>query len=711
MTAIRKLSRRELLTLGIAVSGTLVVGCDPSQSVPGSGASATKFAPNAFVRIAPDGSVTVIVARSELGQGVYTALPMLVAEELDADWSKVHVQSAPVADAYKHPDFGMQMTGGSLSVTSSWEPLRRAGATARAVLVMAAAQAWGVDPTSCRTEGGRVIHDGSRRQRAYGDLVSAATKLPLPREVSLKEVKSFRLIGRALPRLDTPAKVTGTALYGMDMSLPGLLIAVVARAPIFGARLKAFDPSKASAIPGVKQIVPITDGVAVVAEGFHAASLGREALSASWDLGALANLSSDTQGEDYAARARQPGRIGKRSGEVETALKQALCRIEAIYDLPYLAHAPMEPLNCTAEVGEDHCRVWVGTQFQSLDREAAARAAGFKPEQVELHTLFSGGSFGRRGVPDGHFVREAVEISKAVRAPVKVIWSRQDDIQGGYYRPRYYHRLQAGMNAAGTPTVWWQRVVGQSVLMNTPFERLTVKDGVDYSSLAIPVYSIPNVLVELDTPTLGPSVWAWRSVGDSHNAFVMESFIDELAHAAGKDPLQLRLSLLAAEPRYRATLELAAEKAGWGRALPRGRGLGVAVNKWDSVVAQVAEVSVSESGEVTVHRVVCAIDCGVVVNPDIVRAQMEGGIAMGLSAAMHEQITFVNGQVQQTGFADYPILRINEMPSVEVYFAGSGEKPRGVGEAGVPPIAPAVANAIFAATGKRIRRLPIGPLT
>ncbi|MGH7405523.1 MAG: xanthine dehydrogenase family protein molybdopterin-binding subunit, partial [Candidatus Methylomirabilales bacterium] len=642
---------------------------------------------------------------------VYTALPMLVAEELDADWSKVRAEAAPVDPAYNHVGFGIQMVGGSTSTWTEWERLRKAGATARAMLIAAAAETWKVDPARCRTENGHVIHTASRRRLSYGRLAEKASRMTPPQNVALKDPKNFKLIGKPTKRLDTPEKIDGKGVFGLDVKVPGMLVAVVARPPVFGGKVKSFDASKAKTVPGVRHVVQIDRGVAVVAEGFWPAKLGREALEVVWDEGLLAALDSRTQRVQYAELAKQPGAVARKEGNVTTAMGRAAKRLEAVYELPYLAHATMEPMNCVADVRPDGCDVWTGTQFQTVDRDAAAQAAGLKPEQVKLHTMLLGGGFGRRAVPDSHFVREAVQISKAVKAPVKVIWTREDDTRGGYYRPAAYHSISAGLDAAGNPVAWQHRIVCQSFMVGTPFESAMVKHGVDETAVegaADVHYDIPNILVDWQQAPGGvPTLW-WRSVGHSHNAFVVESFLDELAHAAGKDPYEYRRALLVKHSRHKRVLELAADKAGWGKPLPEGRGRGLAVHEsFGSSVAQVAEVSVSKEGKVRVHRVVCGIDCGPVVNPDTIGAQMEGGIVFGLTAALYGEITFEKGRVKQGNFHDYPMLRMNEMPEVEAHIVPSADKMGGVGETAVPPIAPAVANAIFAVTGKRIRRLPI----
>jgi isoquinoline 1-oxidoreductase beta subunit len=713
MSEIVNLSRRGFLKAGALAGGGLVLGV----YLPGLGGrakaadeKAAAFAPNAFVRIGTDESVTVVVAHSEMGQGPYTSIPMAVAEELDADWSKVRFEAAPVDPAYNHSVYGIQMTGGSSSTWSEWERVRKAGAAARMMLIAAAAEGWKVEPAACRAEDGWVIHAASGRKESYGKLAERASKLKPPENVVLKDPKDYKIVGKPTRRLDTPDKTNGKAVFGLDVAVPGMLVAVVARPPVFGGKVKRFDAEKAKAVAGVRHVVEIERGVAVVADGFWPAKRGREVLEVEWDEGPLAKLDSRAQGEEYAELAKKPGVVARKEGDAAAALEKAAKKLEAVYDLPYLAHATMEPMNCTADVRPDRCEVWTGTQFQTADRNAAARDAGLKPEQVQLHTTFLGGGFGRRAVPDNHFVREAVQTSKAVKAPVKVVWTREDDMRGGFYRPRAYHAVSAGLDADGAPTAWRQRIVCQSILAGTPFEAL-IKDGVDESAVEGAKdnpYDIPNLLVDWQQAPGGvPTLW-WRSVGHSHTAFVVETFLDELAHAAGKDPFEYRRGLLGKMPRHKRVLEFVAEKAGWEKPPPEGRGRGIALHEsFGSYVAHVVEASISKEGRLRVHRVVAAIDCGPVVNPDTIKAQLEGGAVFGLTAALYGEITFEKGRVKQRNFHDYPMLRMHEMPEVEAHIVSSTEKMGGVGEPGVPPAAPALANAIFALTGKRIRRLPI----
>lgn len=718
MSAIKQaIHRRDFLKTGAAVGGGLLIGLYlPSLTraaerfiEPEAPAS---FTPNAFIRIGNDDIITVIINKSEMGQGPYTSLPMLAAEELEADWSKVRYEAAPVDTVYNHTLFGIQMTGGSTSTASEWERFRKAGATGRLMLIAAAAQNWNVDPQSLRAEKSFVIHAASGRRASYGSLADAAAKLEPPKDVPLKDPKDYKIIGQATRRLDTPVKVNGSAQFGIDVQIPGMFTAVVARAPVFGGKVLSFNAERARAVPGVKEVVQVPSGVAVVASGFWPAKLGRDRLEVKWDDGANASLSTTVMRQEFAKLAQSPGLVAKKLGDPAGSIAAAAKTISAEYEVPYLAHASMEPLNCVVDLKADSCEIWTGTQFQTGDRAAAAAIAGLKPEQVKIHTTFLGGGFGRRANPANDFVAEAVHIAKAAKVPVKVVWTREDDTRGGYYRPMWYDRMVGGVDAKGNPIAWTHTIVGQSIIAGTPFEGFLVKNGIDGTSVegaADLLYGIPNVQVDLHTPKLTIPVLWWRSVGHSHNGFAVEAFFDELAQAGGKDPFELRRTLLANQPRMKAVLELVGEKAKWGARVPQGRGRGIATHfSFDSYVAQVAEVSVDKGGEVRVHKIVCAVDCGRVINPDSVKAQMEGGIVFGLSAALKGAITFEGGRVQQRNFHDYRMLRINESPEIEVHIVPSTEPPTGVGEPGVPPVAPAVANAIFAATGKRIRKLPIG---
>ena len=703
-------NRRDFLKTGAGGGVALVVGFYLPGKFEALAAAppAEPAALNAWVRIAPDDSVTLFIDKSEMGQGVVTSLAMLLAEELEFDWKKVKTEFAPAAPPYFNPLFGLQGTGGSTSIRASWGPLTKAGAAAREMLVTAAAQQWYVEPSACHVENGAVVHNATNKRLGYGALVEQAAKLPVPANPALKDPKDYKYIGKPMKRLDTPSKVNGKADFGIDVRLPNIQHAVVARCPVFGGKLKSFDDSKAKAVRGVKQILQISTGVAVVADNTWSAMEGRRALQITWDEGSNAANSSDTIRKLYLAAAEKPGAIARKDGDADAALASAAKKVEAAYEVPFLAHATMEPMNCAADVRADGCDIYAPTQFQTFVQMTGAKITGLKPEQVRVHTTFLGGGFGRRAEQD--FVAEAVEISKGTGAPVQVTWSREDDIQNDFYRPAAYTKLVAGLDADGWPVAWKSRIVGPSIMSR--FFPGSVKNGIDETSVegqANSKYGIPNFLVEYALTEAGVPVGFWRSVGNSHNGYITECFMEELAKASGKDPFEFRRKLLANAPRHRGVLELAAAKAGWGQPLAAGRTRGIAVvESFGSYVAEVAEVSVNrKSGEVRVHRVVCAVDCGRYVNPDTIAAQMEGGIVFGLTAALKGQITIAKGRVEQSNFHDYEMLRLNETPKVEVYIVPSNEAPGGVGEPGTPPIAPAVCNAIFAATGKPIRRLPI----
>ena len=708
-----KMSRRQFMKAGALAGGGLLLACHiPFGSRSALAAGESSFAPNAFLRIGSDDSITVIVNKSEMGQGVYTSLPMLVAEELCCDWKKMTVRASPVAPEYNHAQFGpLMVTGGSSSVRSEWERLSRAGAAAREMLLAAAAQQWKVEPAACRAENG-VVHGPGGKKLSFGKLAAKAARLPVPAEPKLK-AGAKKLLGKPLHRLDSPAKINGTATFGIDVQAPGMLTALIVRPPVFGGTVKSFDAAKALAVPGVKQVVAVDAGVAVVATGFWPAHKGCEALTVSWDEGEGAGVSTPKMRAEYSRLAQIPGLVARKEGDAAAALAKSSKRFTAEYEVPFLAHATMEPLNCFVDLKKDSCLIRTGSQFQTVDRAAAAKVAGLQPEQITFETTFLGGGFGRRACPASDFVVEAVQVAKAVGQPVKVIRTREDDMRAGFYRPMWYDNVTACLDAQGMPLAWQHRIVGQSIIAGTPFESAMIKNGIDDTSVegaADTPYAIPNLQVELHTPKSPVTVLWWRSVGHSHNAFVMESFLDELAHAAGKDPLVYRRDLLQQHPRHLKVLQTAADKAGWGKRLAKGWGLGIAVHEsFGSYIAQVAEVSLTDKSELRVHKVVCAVDCGRIVNPDTIKAQMESGIAFGLSAALYGAITLKAGRVEQDNFNDYPLLRLNAMPKVEVHIVPSDESPGGVGEPGVPPTAPAVANALFAASGARIRSLPMTP--
>lgn len=717
MTAPLNISRRTFIKASALVVGGLVIAFSIPQAkrflLPGAQDTANKDAaklpePNAFLRIGTDNTITVMLAHSEMGQSIWTTLPMLIAEELDADWSKIKVEHAKAAPEYVHTAYGIQITGGSSTTWSEFDRYRQAGALTRALLVAAAAEEFGVAAETLRTEDGFVINGD--KKISYGELAERAAGLDTPKAVTLKQPKDWKIIGKATKRLDGPEKINGTAIFGQDIHFDGLKIAMVARSPVFGGTVKSYDASAAKQIKGVQNVVQVPTGVAVIAEHYWAAKQGRDALKVEWDLGAGASLDTPAMLAQYRELAAKPGTTAAQAGDVNAAKPAKV--VEAEYVLPFLAHSPMEPLNCAVKISDDGCEIWTGTQMQTTDQQAAAKILGLKPEQVKIHTVFLGGGFGRRANPAADFVSEAVQVAKAAGVPVKTVWSREDDVKGGYYRPMFLHQAKIGLAEDGMPSSWQHVEVGQSIMVGTPFEQFMIKDGVDATSVegvadSPYVKGVANHHVSLHTPKSPIPVLWWRSVGHSHSAFVMESLIDELAHAAGKDTLEYRRTLLKDHPRHLAALNLAAEKAGWGKPLPKGVFRGIAVHEsFGSYVAQVAEVSVNK-GAVKVHRVVCAIDCGLSVNPDSLVAQMESSVAFGLGAALQGKITFKDGMVEQSNFHDYNVLRMADMPKVEVHIVPSTEKMGGVGEPAVPPLAPAVANAIFAATGKRIRSLPI----
>ena len=709
-------SRRGFLKSAAATAVGFTIGFHWSGPLSRALAETPKeFAPNAFLRIAPDNSVTVIAKHLEMGQGAYTGLATVVAEELDADWAQIRVESAP-ADASKYANlvFGtIQGTGGSSAMANSWMQLRNAGATARAMLVAAAAAEWNVPPASLTVERGVVRHAPSNRQATFGDLAAKAASQPAPDKVALKDPKDFKLIGQKLPRVDIPGKTNGTAQFTIDVTFPNILVAVLQRPPLFGATVKSFDATATKAVPSVVEVLQVPRGVAVVAKSFWAAKQGRDALKVEWDDSKAEKRSTAAIMAEYRTLAEQPGKPARKQGDADAALKGAAKLITATYEFPYLAHAPMEPLDAVVKLDADSCEIWCGDQFQTVDQANAAATAGLKPEQVKIHTLFAGGSFGRRANMGSDYIVEAVSIAKALGAngiPVKLQWTREDDIRGGLYRPLYLHRLEAALDKNGQLVGWQHRIVGQSIMAGTAFAAVMVKDGIDGTSIegaANLPYAVPNMSVELNTTETGVPVLWWRVVGSSHTAYATEAFIDEIAHAAGKDPFAFRQTMLEHHPRHKAVLELAAKAAGWGSPLPKGKGRGIAVAEaFGTYVAQVAEVTVAPNGKIKVDRIVCAVDCGTPINPDVITAQMEGGIGFGLGAALYGAITLKDGQVEQTNFDAYQVLRIDEMPKVEVHIVQSPEAPTGVGEPGVAPVGPAVANAVFAVTGKRLRVLP-----
>jgi isoquinoline 1-oxidoreductase subunit beta len=653
--------------------------------------------PNAYIHIATDDSITFLIPKGEMGQGPTTACSQMLAEELECDWAKVRMEIAPVDPAL----YGHQTTVGSQATRSTWEPLRKAGAEAREMLIGAAAIQWGVNPSQCRAENGFVINTANNARLSYGSLAEAASKLPVPANVTLKDPKDFRIIGKPVKRLDTRDKVTGKAKFGLDAHPDGLVYAVVERCPVFGGKVATFDATKAKAVPGVKDVVQISRGVAVIANSTWAAMQGRRALTVQWDEGAGASVDSAGISKMFAEKAKEKGAVARKEGDAEAGLAKAAKKIEAVYESPFLSHAPMEPMNCTVHARPDGAEVWASTQSMTTSRKVVADALGIAPEKVTFHTLFCGGGFGRRGEGELDYVLEAAEVAKGLNVPVKVTWSREDDMQHDYYRPASYVEFAGGLDAQGWPAVFTAKVACPSFSF--------LRDGVDGTAvggLSEIHYEIPDMLVDYRVANTIVPVSYWRAPGANQNTFFAESFIDELAAAGGKDPVEVRRRLLTKTPRMLNVLNLAAEKANWGKA-PAGRFQGVAIgNGAGAFVAQVAEISITQ-GRVRVHRVTCAFDCGQVINPAILRQNIEGGIIFGLSAAMKGEISLQRGRVQQGNFNDYDVTRIDESPVIDVYIVPSTEKPTGAGESTNPQIIPAVTNAIFAATGKRLRTLPI----
>ncbi|WP_437330071.1 molybdopterin cofactor-binding domain-containing protein [Sorangium sp. So ce381] len=704
-------SRRDFLQATAGSAAGLLISFYVPQGVRAApkAAQPPPLSPNAFVRVGTDESVTVVLAHSEMGQGIWTGLAMLIAEELECDWSKVRSEHAPAAPVYGHPALHFQMTGGSSTTNGEFERYRTVGAMAKDMLLRAAAARWKVSPAACTATNGVVTH--GKDKLTYGQLAEEAMKLAPPAKVKLKDPKDWKLIGTLVRRIDTPEKVTGKAQFGLDVHFPGLRTAVVLRPPAFGAKLVKFDAADALKVPGVEKVVPTANGVAVVAAHFWAAKLGRDALRAEWAQPEGGGVDSAKLLADFHAQARTPGVVAASVGKVEDALAAAKSRLEAEYDVPYLAHAPMEPLNCTVKIDGDRCEIWTGTQFQTGDQMAAAKILGTTPDKVQIHTTFLGGGFGRRASPAADFVGEAVIVAKAAGVPVKVVWTREDDMRGGFYRPAFVHRIQVGVDARGMPAAWDQVVVGQSIVAGTPLESFVTKNGVDLTSVegiaeSPYVERTPALRVSLHSPRTPVTVLWWRSVGNTHTAFAVESMVDELAHAAGQDPLAYRLELLKDKPRHANALKVAAEKAGWGTAPAPGRARGLAMHEsFGSIIAEVAEVSI-EKGRIRVHAVTCSVDCGTAVNPLGIEAQIQGSVAFGLTAALYGKINIAEGKVQESNFHDYPMLRMFDMPRIAVHLIPSKAKMGGIGEPATAPIAPAVANAVFALTKQRLRSLP-----
>ena len=688
-------------------SGALVIGFALPSGGRAATAAAKATALSAYVRIGRDNKVTVVCGSAEMGQGVLTAIPMLLAEELDADWRNVGVEQSPVDKAYDNPMFGMQATGGSTTVRAHWTPMRQAGAAARQMLVAAAAAQWKLDPSQLATDKGFVTGPGGKRA-SYGSLVEAAAKLPVPEKPALKDAKAFKILGKPTKRLDTPAKTNGSAKFGIDAQVPGMLVAVMARAPARGAKPKAVDESKAKAVKGVQQVITLDSGVAVLATGYWAAKKGRDALAIEWNLPAEARIDTAAVMDLLDEGARERGAVALDQGNVRDASAGAAKVVEARYDAPYLAHACMEPMNCTAWVRGDEVEIWAGTQSQGPSQGILGQVAQVTPAKVKVNTMMLGGGFGRRFAPD--FTIDATLLSKISGKPVKLIYSREDDTAAQFYRPASVARFEGAIDDKGQLTMLTAGVGSPSIMAASGFMKIP-DNGVDsfaLEGLADHPYDIPNQRITYGRREPGPQVWFWRSVGHSQNSFFSEGFIDELAVAAKADPFEFRRAMLAKSPRHKAVLDLAAQKAGWGTPLPAGVGRGIAVaSSFGSYVAEVAEVSVDADGMPRVHRVVAAVDCGMTVNPLTIARQVESAIVYGLSAALYGKITHKAGIVEQGNFNTYPVLRINQMPKVEVHILPSTEAPGGIGEPGTPPLAPAVVNAIYAVTGKRLRSLPI----
>ena len=703
------LSRRGFLQAGAAAGGGLVLSLDFLLANSGAEA-ADAFVPNAFVRIEGDEQIVLTMPYVEMGQGTYTSIPMLIAEELEVDLKQVRVEHAPPNEKlYGNPLLGgIQATGNSNAIRAAWQPLRLAGAVARTMLVSAAAKRWNVDPASCRVQSGEVLHAPTGRRAKYGELAADAARMPVPENVTLKRAEDFKLIGTAAKRLDTPAKVNGTAVYGINVRPPGVKIATLAQSPVFGGRVKSVNDAAAKAVKGVRQIVRLDDAVAVVADHMGAAKKGLAALAIEWDDGPHARLNTEAIVAELERATLNSGAVAQNIGDASKAMASAVTKVEATYQVPFLAHATMEPMNCTVHARQDGCEVWVGSQAVARAQAAAARVTGLPLDKVVVHNHLIGGGFGRRLEVDG--VARAVEIAKHVDGPVKVVWTREEDIQHDMYRPCFFDRISAGLDGKGMPVAWSHRFAGSSVLAR--WAPPTFNNGLDPDTTEAAIdltYALPNMRVEyvrVEPPGI-PTAF-WRSVGPSHNVFVVESFMDELAAAAKQDAVAYRLALLDKTPRAKAVLALAAQKAGWGRPLPQGVGRGVSLQfAFATYMAQVAEVEVSKGGAVRVRRVVCAVDCGIPVNPDTIAAQIQSAIMFGITAAIYGEITLKNGRVEQSNFDTYQILRMNEAPAVEVYIAQSSEPPGGMGEPGTSAIVPAVTNAIFAATGKRLRELPV----
>lgn len=706
-------SRRTFIETSALAAGGLIVSyyvpapmLNKAFAAPPPGAAAV--APNAFVQIAPDNSITIVINKLEMGQGVNTSMAQLIAEELDCDWTKIRSVSAPVNPVYNHTVFQTQMTGGSSALISSWEQHRLIGASMREMLKTAAAAKWGIPVEQVKAQNGFVT--SAKGKFSYGELAEAAGKLPLPKNPPLKSEKNFKIIGKSVKRVDAEAKSNGKAIFGIDVRIPGMLYASVAKPPLAGAKISAMDEKAARKVPGVVDVVKFSDRVAVLARNTHAARVGREALAVKWENKTNGSFSTDDLMKSFKEQGRSKGVIAKDTGGVDQALASATRKIEAEFEFPFLAHASMEPMNCTIDYDGKKATIWSGHQMPTIDQGVAAKVLGLPPEKVTVNTVYAGGSFGRRASKMSDYVVEAAELAKIVKKPLKVTWSREDDMRGGFYRPMNYHRVAIGLNDKKEMLAWDHKIVGQTVIGGSVFEPMMVKGGLEGTiteGVSDTHYAFPQFRCD-QTRTASPvtTLW-WRSVGHTHTAYVMETMIDEAAEAMGKDPLRLRKELLAKSPRHLAVLNLIEKETGWGtKKAPKGRAWGLAIHEsFNSVVAQVAEVSLVD-GFPKVHKIWAAVDCGLVVNPEGAKTQVEGAIVYGLSAAFHQEIQVKDGQVVQGNFHEYNVLRMQDMPEVKVAFVKGAGSPTGLGEPGVPPAAPAVANAVYRLTKKRLRSLP-----
>jgi isoquinoline 1-oxidoreductase subunit beta len=706
------LSRRTFLKTSASVAGAFVVGFNLPVGMRKAIAEATgapkTYPPNAFIKISPDNTTTLIINKLEMGQGVNTSMAQLIVEELDCDWGKVRSLSAPVDAVYNHTVFPMQMTGGSTALKTTYEQYRRIGASMREMLLSAASQRWGVPVAECRTEDSFILHP-AKGKLSYGELAEAAGKLPFPTTVKLKAAKDFKVIGKSVTRVDAHDKSNGTAIFGIDVKIPGMAYVMVARSPVLGGKLISFDDKKAKAIKGVTDVVRFGDSVAVFGKNTWVARQGRDALVVQWDFRGKDNFSNESLMADFKSRLANPGVVVDKRGDAAGALKKSVRKISVEYEFPYLAHACLEPMNCTISFDGKKAEIWAGFQMPTGDRETAAAILGIPREKIFLHTVYAGGSFGRRANKNCDYVAEAASLARVVKKPFKIVWAREDDMKGGYYRPMTFHQAELGFDAKNQLKAWNHRIIGQSVIAGSPFEPMMVKNGIEgtvVEGVAQTPYSLTNFQCDLQRPTPNMTTLWWRSVGHTHSGYVMETLIDEIAHESKKDALALRKQWLKKSPRHLAVLDLLQKHSNWGKKPPKGHAYGLALHEsFDTVVGHVVDVSYSD-GEIKVHRVQSAVHCGTVVNPEGAKSQVEGAILYALTAALYSEIVIKDGQVQTANFDTYPMARHNEAPVVEVYFVPSQDPPTGLGEPGVPPLAPAVANALFKLTGKRIRKLP-----